>query len=124
MPSQWTPFTYILRRGWDQTGSNGANLSFPQEFGIGAGSQPPGTPNHERDNWLVGLVNAAPYIGSAFMYDAAFPPFQRHYRTNLNKLAFSCTAINQIAVDVGYQILSITTWVAAELSSPPPFCVC
>lgn len=56
-------------QGWDQTGSNGANLSFPQEFGIGAGEEPagPDNPNHDRDNWLVGLVNAGPYIGSAFL---------------------------------------------------------
>ncbi len=56
-------------QGWDQTGSNGANLSFPQEFGIGAGEEEPGpnNPNHDRDNWLVGLVNAGPYIGSAFL---------------------------------------------------------
>ncbi|GAO46983.1 sugar transporter [Saitoella complicata NRRL Y-17804] len=50
-------------QGWDQTGSNGANLSFPKEFGIAA---PVGSPNHDRDNWIVGLVNAAPYIASAF----------------------------------------------------------
>lgn len=52
-------------QGWDQTGSNGANLSFPAQFGIGNG----GTdhPNADRDNWLVGLVNAAPYIASAFV---------------------------------------------------------
>ncbi|KAA8903839.1 hypothetical protein FN846DRAFT_953338 [Sphaerosporella brunnea] len=53
-------------QGWDQTGSNGANLSFPQEFGIGAGHDPT-SPNYDRDNWIVGLVNAAPYIGSAFI---------------------------------------------------------
>ncbi|KIW21670.1 hypothetical protein PV08_02250 [Exophiala spinifera] len=46
-------------QGWDQTGSNGANLTFPVEFGIGSGSS--------RDNWLIGLVNAAPYISSAFL---------------------------------------------------------
>jgi hypothetical protein len=45
-------------QGWDQTGSNGANLSFPVAFGIGSES------NH--DTLLVGLVNSAPYIGSAF----------------------------------------------------------
>jgi len=45
-------------QGWDQTGSNGANLSFPKVFGIGSDS------NH--DTLLVGLVNSAPYIGSAF----------------------------------------------------------
>ncbi|KAI6898421.1 MFS transporter [Hortaea werneckii] len=54
-------------QGWDQTGSNGANLSFPVEFGIGNGEAPVGTPNRIRDSWLVGLVNAGPYIGSAFL---------------------------------------------------------
>lgn len=53
-------------QGWDQTGSNGANLSFPTEFGIGQGHDPT-LPNYDRDNWLVGLVNAAPYIGSALL---------------------------------------------------------
>lgn len=41
-------------QGWDQTGSNGANLSFPLEFGIA------------HNEWLIGLVNAGPYIASAF----------------------------------------------------------
>nr|XP_036585995.1 hexose transporter [Colletotrichum truncatum]KAF6796186.1 hexose transporter [Colletotrichum truncatum] len=44
-------------QGWDQTGSNGANLSFPTVFGIG------GTSHH--DTLLVGLVNSAPYIGAS-----------------------------------------------------------
>ncbi|CAO1635387.1 unnamed protein product [Parajaminaea phylloscopi] len=51
-------------QGWDQTGSNGANLSFPQEFGI---STETSDPNHEKNEWLVGLVNAAPYIASALV---------------------------------------------------------
>ncbi|TVY45366.1 putative metabolite transport protein [Lachnellula subtilissima] len=46
-------------QGWDQTGSNGANLSFPEVFGIGSDST--------KDTLLVGLVNGAPYIGSAFV---------------------------------------------------------
>ena len=37
------------------------------EFGIGAGSLDPSSPNYDRDNWLVGIVNAAPYIGSGFI---------------------------------------------------------
>lgn len=44
-------------QGWDQTGSNGANLEFPDAFGIGSESI--------YDKSLVGLVNAAPYIGTA-----------------------------------------------------------
>lgn len=47
-------------QGWDQTGSNGANLSFPTVFGIG-------DKNSTKDTLLVGLVNSAPYIGSAFV---------------------------------------------------------
>ncbi|KAK5134067.1 hypothetical protein LTR08_006957 [Meristemomyces frigidus] len=50
-------------QGWDQTGSNGANLSFPTEFGI---ADSKGDPNYESHLWLVGLINAAPYIASAF----------------------------------------------------------
>jgi hypothetical protein len=47
-------------QGWDQTGVNGANVSFPQVFGIGSDS--------ERDKWLVGLVNAAPYAAASLWY--------------------------------------------------------
>ncbi|KAI3399308.1 hypothetical protein diail_7263 [Diaporthe ilicicola] len=44
-------------QGWDQTGSNGANLFFPKYYGIGTKSV--------HDTLIVGLVNAGPYIGSA-----------------------------------------------------------
>lgn len=47
-------------QGWDNTGANGAILSFPQEFGIA-------------DNaWLVGFLNSAPTISglmSAWLCD-------------------------------------------------------
>ncbi|KAK3944498.1 hypothetical protein QBC46DRAFT_251951 [Diplogelasinospora grovesii] len=46
-------------QGWDQTGSNGANLSFPTAFGIGSKS--------DYDTYILGLINSAPYIGSAFI---------------------------------------------------------
>lgn len=51
-------------QGWDQTGSNGANLSFPEAFGINDNT--PTDANYNRDLWLVGMINAAPYIASAF----------------------------------------------------------
>jgi len=57
-------FTIVLSsisaaiQGWDQTGSNGANLSFPQEFGIdGTG----------RDSWIVGLVNSIIFLTAGLM---------------------------------------------------------
>ncbi|KAJ5827226.1 Major facilitator superfamily domain general substrate transporter [Penicillium robsamsonii] len=40
-------------QGWDQTGSNGANLSFPKDFGIdGEGT----------DEWIVGIVNSIIFL--------------------------------------------------------------
>ncbi|CAC9894749.1 unnamed protein product [Aureobasidium pullulans] len=50
-------------QGWDQTGSNGANLSFPEEFGINKTAG---------DEWLVGLINSiifltAGLIGEIFL---------------------------------------------------------
>ncbi|ESZ94219.1 putative galactose-proton symport [Sclerotinia borealis F-4128] len=65
-------------QGWDQTGSNGANLSFPSEFGIGQGDNK-ASPNYDRDNWLVGLVNSAPYIGSAFIGCWLSDPFNNWF---------------------------------------------
>ena len=55
-------------QGWDQTGSNGANLSFPQEFGIadtGASCRVAGT--CEKNSWIIGAINAAPYIAIALL---------------------------------------------------------
>ncbi|ROV92581.1 hypothetical protein VMCG_08959 [Cytospora schulzeri] len=37
-------------QGWDNTGANGANLSFPQEFGI------------EDNEWLIGVINSGPTL--------------------------------------------------------------
>ncbi|CBQ73436.1 conserved hypothetical protein [Sporisorium reilianum SRZ2] len=63
-------------QGWDQTGSNGANLSFPQEFNIPESASEGIAPGQlgyvsaaeaEKNQWLVGLVNAAPYIASAVL---------------------------------------------------------
>ncbi|BEJ11812.1 hypothetical protein CspHIS471_0202720 [Cutaneotrichosporon sp. HIS471] len=51
-------------QGWDQTGSNGANLSFPLEFGIGAAE---GQPGWQADEWTVGLVNGSVYLSAALV---------------------------------------------------------
>ncbi|KAG8162207.1 hypothetical protein KVR01_007972 [Diaporthe batatas] len=46
-------------QGWDQEGSNGANLSFPQALGLDVTS-PYGT-------YVLGLINSGPYIGSSLL---------------------------------------------------------
>lgn len=45
-------------QGWDQTGANGANLSFPQEFGID---------NKGRDEWIVGIINGIIFFSAGLM---------------------------------------------------------
>ncbi|KAI5456901.1 hypothetical protein BGZ63DRAFT_494972 [Mariannaea sp. PMI_226] len=54
-------------QGWDQTGSNGANLSFPDALGIPdtAGSSCGPVANQglcSKNSWIIGFVNAMPYI--------------------------------------------------------------
>ncbi|WYZ41060.1 hypothetical protein EsH8_IV_001401 [Colletotrichum jinshuiense] len=46
-------------QGWDQTGTNGANIFFPKVYGIESDST--------EDRLILGLVNAGPYIGSALL---------------------------------------------------------
>jgi hypothetical protein len=57
-------------QGWDQTGSNGANLSFPDALGVPVSDKLKDgsiNPDAATNQWLQGLVNAGPYIASAFM---------------------------------------------------------
>jgi hypothetical protein len=54
-------------QGWDQTGSNGANLTFGQAFGIpDSGSECTAAGTCEKNSWIIGFVNACPYIAIAF----------------------------------------------------------
>ncbi|KAJ7436908.1 hypothetical protein B0H11DRAFT_2255813 [Mycena galericulata] len=46
-------------QGMDEAVINGAQIIYPAQFGIGSKSQ--------RDTWLVGLVNSAPYMCCAFI---------------------------------------------------------
>ncbi|KAF4124106.1 Sugar (and other) transporter [Geosmithia morbida] len=48
-------------QGWDNTGANGANLSFPVEFGI------------EDNGWLIGVINAGPTLFGLISAWAADP---------------------------------------------------
>jgi sugar porter (SP) family MFS transporter len=60
-------------QGWDQTGSNGANLSFPQSLGINDSADPcDATCN--KNAWIVGFINAVPYITIAFAAGWASDP--------------------------------------------------
>lgn len=65
-------FTIVLNsiaaaiQGWDQEGSNGANLSWPTDLGVPDDSTLPickAKPNLCATNqWIVGVVNSMPYF--------------------------------------------------------------
>ena len=55
-------------QGWDQTGSNGANLSFPQEFGLyesGPICEAAGSCSYNQ--WIVGLINSIIFLTAGLM---------------------------------------------------------
>lgn len=53
-------------QGWDQTGSNGANLTFGEAFGIpDSGAQCLEAGTCEKNSWIIGFVNSCPYIAIA-----------------------------------------------------------
>jgi hypothetical protein len=65
-------FTIILNsiaaaiQGWDQTGSNGANLTFQARLGIpDSGPECEAAGTCDKNSWIVGFVNSVPYIAIA-----------------------------------------------------------
>lgn len=57
-------------QGWDQTGSNGANLSFPEEFGIN---------NPGKDEWIVGIVNAIIFLTAGLIGAFIVDPLNHYF---------------------------------------------
>ncbi|KAF4445840.1 hypothetical protein F53441_10485 [Fusarium austroafricanum] len=59
-------------QGWDQTGSNGANLSFPQEFGLDE-------KNSVHDQWIVGLVNSIIFLTAGLIGAFIVDPLNHYF---------------------------------------------
>lgn len=51
-------------QGMDESVTNGANLFWAPQFGLLTGANDPG---HEKNEWLLGLVNGAPYLACAVL---------------------------------------------------------
>ncbi|OCF33741.1 sugar transporter [Kwoniella heveanensis BCC8398] len=79
-------------QGWDQTGSNGANLSFPEAFGIpireGGGG---------RNEWIVGAINAIIFLTAgcigAFIVDPLNHYFGRRGEIFITAACLTATPI-------------------------------
>jgi hypothetical protein len=60
-------------QGWDQTASNGANLTFAEALGISDTKAPIGQPGCHTDaicnknSWIIGFINSCPYIAIAVL---------------------------------------------------------
>lgn len=59
-------------QGWDQTGSNGANLSFPQEFHIEEGTG-------SRNEWIVGIINAIIFLTAGLIGAFIVDPLNKYF---------------------------------------------
>ncbi|KAL8896646.1 MAG: hypothetical protein Q9207_007613 [Kuettlingeria erythrocarpa] len=57
-------------QGWDQTGSNGANLSFPQAFNING---------EGRDEWIVGIINAIIFLTAGLIGAFIVDPLNHYF---------------------------------------------
>ncbi|KAL5333809.1 hypothetical protein BJX70DRAFT_391924 [Aspergillus crustosus] len=76
-------------QGWDQTGSNGANLQFHEEFNIAG----PG-----RDRWIVGLVNSIIFLSAGLIGAFIVDPLN-HYLGRRGEIFL--TAIILTATPIG-----------------------
>ncbi|KAL8799715.1 MAG: hypothetical protein Q9182_005693 [Xanthomendoza sp. 2 TL-2023] len=63
-------------QGWDQTGSNGANLSFPTEFGL---ANEKGEFYSGRDEWVVGVVNAIIFLTAGLIGAFIVDPLNHYF---------------------------------------------
>ncbi|KAK5945334.1 hypothetical protein PMZ80_002538 [Knufia obscura] len=121
-------------QGWDQTGSNGANLSFPCAFNIsdapmGCDGNTP-NPAAQKNQWLVGLINAAPYIASSFLGCWMSDPLNNYFGrrgTIFFSAAFCCLSVIGSAVTQNWWQLFITRillgiGMGSKASTVPIFC--
>ncbi|KAI9150476.1 MFS transporter [Paramyrothecium foliicola] len=79
-------------QGWDQTGANGANLSFPQEFGIdGTG----------RDEWIVGIINAIIFLTAGLIGAFIVDPLN-HYFARRGEIFITACCLTATPIGSGF----------------------
>ncbi|KAH6695446.1 hypothetical protein F5X68DRAFT_163696 [Plectosphaerella plurivora] len=115
-------------QGWDQTGTNGANLSFPIAFGIHGQTGV--------DPWIVGFINAAPYMAASMFGCWLCDPLNFYFgrRLTIFVSAIFCIfpvigsgvsqtweqlLVNRLLMGIGMGLKASTVPVFAAESAPP-----
>ncbi|KAJ5082092.1 hypothetical protein N7532_011135 [Penicillium argentinense] len=79
-------------QGWDQTGANGANLSFPQEFGLtGEG----------HDEWIVGLINSIIFLTAGLIGAFIVDPLN-HYLGRRGEIFVTALCLTATPISSGF----------------------
>ncbi|KAL6415769.1 putative sugar transporter [Ilyonectria robusta] len=103
-------FSAIIQ-GWDQTGSNGANLSFPQAFGIEErGDRCTAAGTCERNSWIIGAINSAPYMAIALFL---FAPIGQALAQTWPQIL-----VSRILLGIGLGLKEVTVPVYSAENSP------
>ncbi|KAF2020273.1 hypothetical protein BU24DRAFT_406849 [Aaosphaeria arxii CBS 175.79] len=79
-------------QGWDQTGSNGANLSFHEEFNI-AGKG--------RDEWIVGLINSIIFLTAGLIGAFIVDPLN-HYLGRRGEIFVTALCLTATPIGSGF----------------------
>lgn len=79
-------------QGWDQTGSNGANLSFPEEFGL---------VNEGRDEWIIGLINSIIFLTAGLIGAFIVDPLN-HYLGRRGEIFLTAAALTATPIASGF----------------------
>ncbi|KAF3052998.1 hypothetical protein E8E11_010375 [Didymella keratinophila] len=79
-------------QGWDQTGANGANLSFPQEFGIDEGA---------KNEWIVGLINSIIFLTAGLIGAFIVDPLN-HYLGRRGEIFVTALCLTATPIGSGF----------------------
>ncbi|KAJ4333188.1 hypothetical protein N0V87_007825 [Didymella glomerata] len=79
-------------QGWDQTGANGANLSFPQEFGIDKGA---------KNEWIVGLINSIIFLTAGLIGAFIVDPLN-HYLGRRGEIFVTALCLTATPIGSGF----------------------
>nr|POE74324.1 polyol transporter 5 [Quercus suber] len=84
-------------QGWDQTGSNGANLSFPEEFGLSVN----GVAVDSRSEWIIGLINAIIFLTAGLIGAFIVDPLN-HYLGRRGEIFLTALCLTATPIGSGF----------------------